>query len=277
MPELPEVETVLRGVAPRVVGRAIVRAVVRQRQLRAPVPANFQKDAKGKRILSAARRGKWMIFHWQDGGLLVHLGMSGALRITARPPREKHEHVGLALDDGAHLIFRDPRRFGRVESFRGEVDLHPLLARLGPEPLSRAFNGATLAAALRGRAASVKTVLMDGKAVAGIGNIYAGEALFRCGAHPQTPAGALNAKQCEKLAREIKAVLREAIRAGGSTIRDFVNGEGEPGWFQMKWKVYGRENLPCRKCGAAIRRMVLAQRSSFFCPRCQPPQGVYGK
>ena len=274
MPELPEVETVLRGVAPRVVGRAVVRVIVRQRRLRTPIPASFQKDARGKRVLSAARRGKWMIFHWPGGGLLIHLGMSGALRIAARPPREKHEHVGFELDDGAHLIFRDPRRFGQVESFRGDADSHPPLARLGPEPLSRAFNGAILAAGLRGRGAAVKSALMDGKAVAGIGNIYAGEALFRGGVHPQTPAGALDAGRCDKLAREIKGVLREAIRAGGSTIRDFVNGEGEPGWFQMKWKVYGRENLPCRECGAPIRRIVAAQRSAFFCPRCQPREGT---
>ena len=273
MPELPEVETVLRGVAPRVVGRAVVRVIVREPRLRAPVPASLKKDAKGKRFLSAARRGKWMIFHWSGGGVLVHLGMSGALRITTRPPREKHEHLGFELDDGAHLIFRDPRRFGRVESFCGDADSHPLLARLGPEPLSRAFNGAILAAGLRGRDIAVKSALMDGKIVAGIGNIYAGEALFSGGVHPQTPSGALDARQCDKLAREIKGVLRRAIRAGGSTIRDFVNGDGEPGWFQMQWKVYGRENLPCRKCGAPIRRIVAAQRSSFFCPRCQPRGG----
>ena len=274
MPELPEVETVLRGVAPRVVGREIARVVVRQRRLRgAPIPADFQKRVRGRRILSAARRGKWMIFHWERGGLLIHLGMSGALLVAPRPPGEKHEHLGFQLDDGAHLIFRDPRRFGRVECFCGGAENHPALSRLGPEPLSRAFNGKALAGGLRGRGATVKTALMDGKAVAGVGNIYAGEALFRAGVHPQTPSGSLSAAQCDSLSREIKKTLREAIRAGGSTIRDFVNDEGEPGWFQTKWKVYGRENLPCRKCGATIRRMVVSQRSAFYCPRCQQKTG----
>ena len=276
MPELPEVETVLRGVAPRVVGRVIRRAIVRERRLRAPIPSSLPKESKGRAVLSAQRRGKWMIFHWQNGGLLLHLGMSGALRISDSPPREKHEHVGFALDDGAHLIFRDPRRFGRVECFRGGVDSHPLLQGLGPEPLESQFNGAVLMRGLRGRKVAIKSALMDGRAVAGIGNIYAGEALFRCGAHPQTPAEALTAAQCDALAREIKKVLRASIRAGGSTIRDFVNGDGHPGWFQMRWKVYGRENQPCRQCGAAIRRVVFGGRSCFFCPRCQP-RGKGGK
>ena len=270
MPELPEVETVLRGVAPRVVGRVVVRVVVREARLRKPVPAALKRQAKGRRILSADRRGKWMIFRWRGGGALIHLGMTGALRISDAPPAEKHEHLAFALDDGAHLIFRDPRRFGRVECFRGDAGAHPALAALGPEPLSRNFTGAALRRKLAGRAVAVKPALMDGKIVAGIGNIYAGEALFRSGVHPLAAAGSLGKVQCEKLAREIKKVLRASIRAGGSTIRDFVNGDGNPGWFQMQWKVYGRERLPCRACGTAIRRIVVAQRSSFFCPKCQP-------
>lgn len=270
MPELPEVETVLRGVAPVVVGRAVTRVVVRERRLRAAVPAGLRTAATGKTMLSVGRRGKWMIFRWDDGGLLVHLGMSGSLRVGDSPPREKHEHLGFQLDDGAYLIYRDPRRFGRVENFRGDADSHPLLRGLGPEPLEARFNGAVLRRGLAGRDVAIKTALMDGRAVAGVGNIYACEALFGCGTHPQTPAGALDEARCGALARAIKQSLRASIRAGGSTIRDFVNGEGKPGWFQRKWNVYGREGLPCRKCGAMIARVVMGGRSSFFCPRCQP-------
>ena len=239
----------------------IRRAVVRERRLRAPVPSSLAREAKGREVLAAGRRGKWMIFHWRDGGLLLHLGMTGTLRIADAPPRAQHEHVGFALDDGAHLIFRDPRRFGRVECFRGEADSHPLLRGLGPEPLDVRFNGAALMRGLRGREVAIKSALMDGRAVAGVGNIYAGEALFGCGAHPQAPAGSLDAAQCRALAREIKKVLRASIRAGGSTIRDFVNGEGNPGWFQRRWNVYGREGLPCRRCGMAIRRLGFGGRS----------------
>ena len=271
MPELPEVETVLRGVAPRIVGRVIRRAIVRERRLRAPIPARLPAEAKGRAVLSAQRRGKWMIFRWQNGGLMLHLGMTGTLRISRAPPREKHEHAGFALDNGDHLVFRDPRRFGRIECFRGNPDAHPLLRELGPEPLESNFTGAALRRGLRGRTVAVKAALMDGRAVAGVGNIYAGEALFGCGTHPQTPAGALNAAQCDQLARAIKKVLRASIRAGGSTIRDFADGEGNPGWFQRNWQVYARENQPCRRCGAAIRRVVFGGRSCFFCPRCQPP------
>ena len=272
MPELPEVETVLRGVAPRLVGRTVARVIVRDRRLRVPVADDFGASAKGQTISGATRRGKWIVLHWRNGGALIHLGMTGALSVRRNPPREKHEHLALAMDDGAHLVFRDPRRFGRVECFRGEAESHPTLAALGPEPLSRNFNGETLRAALSGRSVAVKPALMNGAIVAGVGNIYASESLFAAGVHPQTPAGNLRAKQCDALARAVKQVLRAAVRAGGSTLRDYVNGEGEPGRFQMKWKVYNRAALPCRRCGAAIRKTVVCQRATYHCPRCQRRQ-----
>lgn len=268
MPELPEVEVTRRGIEPEIAGRTITGVVVRDARLRWPVTKQVRELA-GRKVAAVHRRGKYLLLDCGDGHLILHLGMSGSLRVVpADAPPGPHDHVDLVFGRAA-LRLRDPRRFGAVLWASGDPSRHKLLAHLGVEPLSEAFNGARLHAITRAHRAPIKSVLMDGRRIVGVGNIYAAESLFRAGIHPRTPARRLSAARCERLAAEIKDTLAAAIRAGGSSLRDFVGAGGESGYFQQETFVYGREGEPCRRCGAPIRRIEQGQRSTFYCPRCQ--------
>jgi formamidopyrimidine-DNA glycosylase len=270
MPELPEVEITCRGIRPHVEGRTLSAVVVRNPRLRLPVPADLAERLKGRRLAGVARRAKYLIFDFAAAGnLIVHLGMSGSLRVVETiEAAGPHDHVDLVF--GAHALrLRDPRRFGLVIWHPGAALTHPLLAHLGPEPLSDAFDGDWLYRASRGLRAPLKHFLMDARRVVGVGNIYASESLFRARIHPLTPAGRVGAQRYARLAQEIKATLAAAIEAGGSTLRDFVGGDGKPGYFQLQYFVYGRDGEPCRVCGTRIERVVSGQRATFFCPVCQ--------
>ena len=268
MPELPEVETVRRGIAPEIVGRRIVSVVVRQRRLRRLVPEDLGKKISGMLITDVRRRGKYLLIALDFCALLVHLGMSGALRISSTPPMAKHDHIGFALDDGRHLVYNDPRRFGLVLLINPPFEEHPLLAKLGCEPLSSAFTGVVLHTAWRRKTMPIKTALLDGKTVVGVGNIYASESLFAAGIRPQTAASKISLHRCDRLAVAIRTVLKRAIRAGGSTLRDFVDGHGNPGMFQTKWRVYGGSGKVCA-CGGTVRQIRQSGRATYYCPRCQ--------
>jgi formamidopyrimidine-DNA glycosylase len=268
MPELPEVEVTRRGLAPRVAGRVISAVEVREPRLRWPVPPEVRRLA-GRKVLSVARRGKYLLFDCGDGHLIVHLGMSGSLRVL--PPGTaagKHDHFDLVLGDRV-LRLRDPRRFGAVLWTGGPPHAHPLLAHLGVEPLSSAFGAERLLALTRGRRAPIKQLLMDGRQVVGVGNIYASESLFRARIHPRMPAKKLTREGARKLAASIKLTLRAAIKAGGSSLRDFVGSDGNPGYFQQRYWVYDRAGAPCRVCRTPVERIVQGQRASYFCPTCQ--------
>jgi len=274
MPELPEVETVRRGLALKMTGRRIVQAELRRADLRRPFPPALAKRLDGARIGALGRRGKYILIELDsDGLLLLHLGMSG--RVTAGAagvPDAPHDHVVLRLDDGIVIRFNDPRRFGLLDYLkRGEEASHPLLAALGPEPLEASFNGAYLAAALAGRMTPIKSALLDQRVVAGLGNIYVCEALFRSGVSPRRLAGSVGHRRAERLVDGIRSVLTEAIEAGGSSLRDYVQADGELGYFQHRWAVYSHEGDPCPgcDCGGAVRRIVQSGRSTFYCPKRQ--------
>jgi formamidopyrimidine-DNA glycosylase len=268
MPELPEVEVTRRGISPQITGRAISAVVVREARLRWPVPASVNA-LPGSVVKSVVRRAKYLLIDCGEGHLIVHLGMSGSLRIVAADDEPgPHDRVDIAFGDRV-LRLRDPRRFGAVLWARGDPNLHPLIEHLGIEPLSSAFRGTRLYELTRPHGSAIKNVLMDARRVVGVGNIYASESLYRAGIHPATRANRLSLARCEKLAAAIKQTLRDAIRAGGSSLRDFTGAAGEPGYFQQSYGVYGRAGEPCRSCGAPIRRIVQGQRSSFYCPRCQ--------
>ncbi len=275
MPELPEVETTRRGLAPAIVGQLIHRAVVRHRGLRQPVPRGLERRLAGMRVIALSRRGKYLLFDCarvdhHAGALIVHLGMSGRLWLVDRAtPPEKHDHVDLEFDNGHIVRLRDPRRFGLVLWQSGDPLAHPLLAAIGPEPLTAAFDGAVLHRAARNRSAAIKLILMDSHVVAGVGNIYANEALFRAGIDPRTPAQRVSRARCTALATAIKQTLELAINAGGSTLRDYVGSDGRAGYFQNQFLVYGRASEPCRNCGAIIRELRQAQRATCYCPACQ--------
>lgn len=270
MPELPEVETTRRGIAPYVQGQRVARIVVRQRQLRWPVPAALTRELRGQTIHTLSRRAKYLLFESSKGTAILHLGMSGTLRVLTRPaPLEKHDHVDLVFAGGATLRFNDPRRFGCLLWTREDSSTHPLLAELGPEPLARSFDGAALYESSRDRRVAIKNFIMNPRIVVGVGNIYASEALHRAGIHPRRPAGRVALERYLQLARDIKQVLRAAIRAGGTTLRDFTDSDGVPGYFARALRVYGREGEPCRQCGNPVRQEVIGQRASYFCPRCQ--------
>jgi formamidopyrimidine-DNA glycosylase len=271
MPELPEVETVRRGILPLVRGRRIEKVTVRDSRLRWPVPRNFARFAQGRRIQDVGRRGKYLVFVLDAGDrILIHLGMSGRLFVLRDAPTpRKHDHVELLLDDGLLLRFNDARRFGAVLPWPAREKTHPLTESMGPEPFSEAFSGDYLFELSRGRSAPVKNFLMDGRVVVGAGNIYAAEALFRAGIRPNRAAGRVSRLQYRKLADKVREVLLEAIEKGGTTLRDFQSALGEAGDFQQELFVYGREGDPCRVCRSPIRRSVIGQRASFFCSRCQ--------
>ena len=270
MPELPEVETTRRGIEPFVLGRAVEEVLVRQRQLRWPVPEDLEEKLRAKAILRLERRGKYLLFAVDGGALIVHLGMSGSLRVAlGDSPVKKHDHVDILFEGGVRLRYHDPRRFGCLLWAEGDPRTHSLLAELGPEPFDPGFTGEYLHAAAQARKTAVKTFIMDSRLVVGVGNIYANEALFRAGIDPRRAAGRIGAGRYADLAKQIREVLEQAIAQGGTTLRDFVNASGKPGYFQQTLAVYGREGLPCMLCGEPLRSVRLAQRSTFYCPRCQ--------
>ncbi|MBC7804415.1 MAG: bifunctional DNA-formamidopyrimidine glycosylase/DNA-(apurinic or apyrimidinic site) lyase [Candidatus Parcubacteria bacterium] len=268
MPELPEVEVTRRGIAPHLVGRKISVVSVREARLRWPIPDTVRALA-GREVRSVSRRGKYLLLDCDGGHLIVHLGMSGSLRLVAvGTPPGKHDHFDLGF--GKQLLrLRDPRRFGAVLWTLEPPEAHPLLRHLGIEPLSRALDGGRLHAITRGHRTSIKQFLMDGRRIVGVGNIYASESLFLAGIHPRTRAGRLSPGRSARLSLAIKRTLRTAIRAGGSSLRDYVGSDGAEGYFQRRAWVYDREEQDCRRCGAQIRRMVQGQRATYYCPHCQ--------
>jgi formamidopyrimidine-DNA glycosylase len=270
MPELPEVETTLRGLVPHLLKQRVADVVIRHPQLRWPIPKNLPRLLRGQTICSLRRRAKYLLLEFDHGTLILHLGMSGSLRILpVNTPHEKHDHFDLVLDNGQLMRLRDPRRFGAVLWHEGDVMQHPLLAALGPEPLEKNFDTMHLYQVTRTRSAAIKLVIMDNHVVVGVGNIYANEALFRAGIRPQLAANKLSRTRCTKLVIAIQKILRAAIKLGGSSLRDFVNSSGEPGYFQQHYFVYGRSGEPCRQCGTTIKQLKQGQRSSFYCPHCQ--------
>ena len=270
MPELPEVETTRRGIEPHVVGRSVARVIVRNAHLRWRVPDKLKKELPGQVIQSASRRGKYLLLVTHAGTVILHLGMSGSLRVApCDQPADKHDHVDIALDNGDCLRLRDPRRFGAVLWTHDDPLTHKLLKDLGPEPLGPDFNGAYLFHTSRKRKRAVRDFLLDGHVVAGVGNIYANESLFLAGIRPSRAAGRLTQTQCEALVRTIRQTLNRAIKAGGTTLRDFRQASGQPGYFQLSLHVYGREGEPCPTCGTPIRARRQGQRTAFFCPKCQ--------
>jgi len=269
MPELPEVETVRRGVEPHCRGRAVRRLQVRDGRLRWPVPEHLASVLPGQTIETVDRRAKYLLFRMQAGSLMVHLGMSGSLRlVTGGAPFLAHDHIDLELEDGTALRYHDPRRFGSFH-WVPVGESHPLLRGLGPEPLSAEFDGALLYRRSRSRKAPIKNFIMDAKVVVGVGNIYANEALFQAGIRPDRAAGRVSLARYERLAQEIKQVLTTAIEQGGTTLRDFVGGDGRPGYFARQLSVYGRAGAPCKCCGHPLRALRLGQRSSVYCVTCQ--------
>ncbi len=270
MPELPEVETTRRSVAPCVVGQRIAKLIVYDRRLRWPVPGDLAKRLEGRTVDAISRRSKYLLFRIGAGSLLVHLGMTGSLRVHASAPvRRPHDHVDIVFDNGTVLRYHDPRRFGAMLWAPDPALSHPLLRDFGPEPFDAAFDADHLWRATRSRTAAIKLALMDSHVVVGVGNIYANESLFRARIRPTLRANRVSRPKLARLVNEVRAVLAEAIAKGGSTLRDYVDAEGEPGYFQLDYFVYGREGQPCRACGNPIRHRRLGARASFYCPACQ--------
>jgi formamidopyrimidine-DNA glycosylase len=270
MPELPEVETTRRGLAPQLCGRSLLTAVVRNAALRWPVTDALVAAVPGQLIHATRRRGKYLLLDLDRGTLILHLGMSGSLRVvpSATPPGP-HDHVDLVLDTGQCLRLRDPRRFGALLWTTQPAEAHPLLAHLGPEPLGDDFTADYLHARGRQRRIAVKTLIMDSHVVVGVGNIYASEALFRAGIRPQRQCSRIALVRYRALTTAIRTVLDEAIQHGGTTLRDFVRDDGRPGYFAQRLQVYARSGTPCPRCGRPIAQQRIGQRSSFFCPHCQ--------
>lgn len=269
MPELPEVETTCRGIAPWVEQQTIQQIKVRERRLRWPVPNTLGRHLKGQTVRKVERRAKYLLLKTDQGSAILHLGMSGSLRvIDPEEPAGKHDHVDIVLDNDKALRFRDPRRFGCL-LWTKDPYRHALLKNLGPEPLGDDFSGTTLWEAARGRRVAIKPFIMNAQVVVGVGNIYASEALFLAGIHPKRAAHRVSAERQELLADAIKLVLQRAIKAGGTTLRNFHGGDGEPGYFKQQLNVYGRADKPCRKCSTPISSVTLGQRSTFYCKHCQ--------
>lgn len=270
MPELPEVETTRRGIARRITGKKITGVIIRDRRLRRPVPSGLEKKLRGRKLVGLRRRAKYLIFQFDQGALIVHLGLTGSLRLLSRDtPADKHDHADFIFSGNRCLRFRDPRRFGCILWTGNDPLDHELLRHLGPEPLGREFTGAYLYDKTRKRTQAIKTLLMDSHILAGIGNIYANEALFAAGILPGRKAGKLTLAECARLVAGIRRVLKKSIAKGGTTLRDYVNGAGEPGYFRLELKVYDRAGEPCRRCRMPIKVRRQGQRSSYYCPRCQ--------
>ncbi|HQQ62790.1 MAG TPA: bifunctional DNA-formamidopyrimidine glycosylase/DNA-(apurinic or apyrimidinic site) lyase [Pseudomonadales bacterium] len=270
MPELPEVETTRCGIAPHLVNAVITGVTIRNPHLRWPVPGDLANRLAERTILSVERRGKYLLIGMQHCTLLVHLGMSGSLRILDKPsPYLKHDHIDLALSNGKHLRYCDPRRFGSWLLADTNPHQHPLLASLGPEPLGKEFTARYLFQLSRKRTQAIKCFVMDSHVVVGVGNIYANEALFISGILPERAANTLTSGEARRLVNAIRHILSRAIKRGGTTLRDFVGGDGKPGYFAQELLVYGRGNQPCRQCGASLHESRLGQRSTVWCASCQ--------
>jgi formamidopyrimidine-DNA glycosylase len=272
MPELPEVETTKEGIKPHLEGESIVGITVRNPKFRIPIPENLPELCVGKTILQVSRRAKYILIQLSKGYILIHLGMSGHVRIVSKQSEPKqHDHLFLTLSNGLVMRFCDPRRFGLFLYINSHPYQHPLLAHLGPEPLADEFNGDYLYKSAQNKSKPIKSVIMDNKIVVGVGNIYASESLYLASIHPNTPAKLLSKKDCNTLCLHIKEVLKEAILCGGTTLRDFYAFDGKPGYFSISLKAYARKNLPCLRCEHLIESMIIGGRNSFFCPKCQQP------
>lgn len=270
MPELPEVETIMRGLIPHLEDATIQHVVIRQPQLRWPIPLDLNDNLQQQKIIHLTRRGKYLLIQLTTGTLIIHLGMSGSLRVLQQDiPPTRHDHLDIILSDNKVLRYNDPRRFGAILMTDENPLQHTLLKSLGVEPLDEHFNGAYLKKAALKRHVSIKPFIMNSKIVTGIGNIYAAEALFLAKIHPLTEARLLTQQQCDLLAKSIKDILLAAILQGGTTLKDFVNSDGKPGYFSQKLHVYGRAKLPCTSCGAPLQSLQLGQRSTVFCQQCQ--------
>lgn len=273
MPELPEVETTRRGLAPHVVGQTIERLLVRESRLRWPVEPALSRQLKNRVVQALERRAKYLLFRFEHGTVISHLGMSGSWRVISDAVNSEHvyrlhDHLVLTLGNGDELRYHDPRRFGCF-LFSQQPETHPLLTELGPEPLGEAFDGAYLFALSRGRKAPIKSFLMDNHVVVGVGNIYAQEALFRAGIHPLRQAGRVSRERYQVLAEVVREILADAIARGGTTLRDFLNSDGEPGYFAQELNVYGRAGQRCHACGSTIKEARLSNRTTGYCPQCQ--------
>ena len=270
MPELPEVETTRRGIDPFVANKKIARVIIRERRFRWPIPNGFEKKVNGHTVRSISRRAKYLLFELDHGYFMIHLGMSGSLRIVEQKTAiEKHDHVDFQLPNQLCLRFNDPRRFGSVLWLGKNPLQHKLLNKLGPEPFEECFNGDHLFKTSRKKKVPIKNFIMDNHIVVGAGNIYANEALFISGIRPGRAAGRLTKIECERLASNIIDVLNASIEMGGTTLKDFVGGDGKPGYFQQTLRVYGRNDQPCTQCKTSIKLIRLGQRSTFYCPQCQ--------
>lgn len=269
MPELPEVETTRRGLLP-LAGHTVKSVTIRYPTLRWPIPQHLLQSLPNQTLHKLIRRAKYILCEFDTGVLLLHLGMSGRIQLLeSNYPAEKHDHFDIEFSTGQVLRLRDPRRFGAVLWLDNKNNDHVLLNQLGPEPLESSFNASYLHKALSTKTLAIKNAIMDGHLVVGVGNIYASESLFRAGINPQTAANKVSLKRCEKLVTEIKSTLQEALLAGGSSLRDFLGTDGNPGYFQQEYFVYGRTGQPCKVCGKPILCIRLGQRSTFFCKHCQ--------
>ncbi len=270
MPELPEVETTRRGISAALIARCVTAVMVRERRLRWPVPVDLEQLLMGQLIGDVRRRAKYLLIDLERGSLILHLGMSGSLRLLApETPLLAHDHIDIVLDSGKCLRFNDPRRFGCLLWTENDPQQHPLLRRLAPEPLENDFDGHYLARAAAGRKVAIKQLIMNSQIVVGVGNIYASEALFHAGIRPGRAARSLSRAEFDKLAAAVKKVLRNAIRAGGTTLRDYVNADGGPGYFRQKLFVYERAGEPCRVCATPVKQLKQGQRSTYYCAKCQ--------
>ncbi len=271
MPELPEVETTCNGIRPHIVGKVITDIIIRQKQLRWPITDNLRELLIGQAIASVSRRAKYCLLKTNNSEtVIIHLGMSGSLRITdSNYPAKKHDHVDFIFNDKTILRFNDTRRFGAILATSEPIEQHKLIRQLGPEPLTDLFTGSHLYSLSRNKKSTVKSFIMDGHNVVGVGNIYASESLFMAGILPTRQAGRISLKRYQKLAECIKIVLQQSIDQGGTTLRDFVNEQGKPGYFQQSLAVYGRSGEQCTKCSHPIQHLKIAQRASYFCSCCQ--------
>ena len=270
MPELPEVETTCRGITPHIKNNIITDVIVRNRNLRWPIPNGLKTKLKNQKILSVSRRAKYLLIETEIGTLILHLGMSGSLRIIpTNDIIEKHDHFELQFKNGICLRLRDPRRFGAVLWTKDDPNTHKLLINLGPEPLDKEFNAEHLFQKSRKRKTTIKQFIMDSKIVVGVGNIYASESLFLAGINPKRRSGKITKQNSQDLTAAIRKILHQAIKQGGTTLKDFTSSNGKPGYFQQKLKVYNRANEACVKCNKPIKQITLGQRSTFYCSNCQ--------